>query len=231
MHWTELAPNPIRTEGDFVAFLNQVGVCLWKPAGALVFPNMADQMDLARPEDLWDTWFWKDDLHIAHRLFYGKLLAGRPTFVSNDLLPAVIAAQGDVDPRTLAERGLLSAEALRVYAALVRERRLSVRDLRRSAGLEGSEQKAAFETALERLSAWFQICKVGITGRTRGTYGYIWGLVEEWTPETLTAAAGLEPGDARRCVRDRLAAHGVAPTPAQWRRLFGWEPQDSPDAA
>lgn len=227
MNWTETTPYPVVTEDDFVAFLEQVGVCLWKPAGAFSFPNMADRMDLAHPEEIWETWFWKDDLHIAHRLFYGKLLAGRPTFVANDLLPAIIAAQGDVDPRTLAERGLLSSEALRVYAALVRERRLSVGDLRRVAGLDAKEQKAAFETALERLSAWFQICKVGITGRTRGTYGYVWGLVEEWTPATLAAAARLEPGAARRCVRDRLEAYGVALTPAHWRRLFGWEPQDS----
>jgi len=28
------------------------------------------------------TWFWKDDLHTAQRLYYTRLFAGRPGFIS-----------------------------------------------------------------------------------------------------------------------------------------------------
>ncbi len=229
-HWTETQPYPVRTEEEFVAFLDQVGVCLWRPDPAADLPNLADRMEPARPDAIWDTWFWKDDLHIARRLYYGKLLGGRPTFVSMEMLPALIAAQGDVDPHTLREQGRISSAALAVYEALCRCRTLAVRDLRREAGLGGASDKAAFEAGLQALSALFQICKVGITGRSRGTYGYIWGLVEEWLPDTLALAARLRPDDAAVTVARRLAQCGAPQRQRIYERWFGW-PRDRAEAA
>lgn len=222
-NWTELQPYPISTEEDFVVFLDQVGLCLWRPEPNLPLPNLADRMDLAKPDDIWDTWFWKDDLHIAKRLFYGKLLAGRPTFVSPALLPYVVAARGDVDPHNLRDAGRLPSTTVQVYDALVSHRRLAVRELKSASGLSAPGDKAAFEAATESLSALFQIAKVGITGRTRGTYGYIWGLMEEWLPDTLSAAARLRPGAAARHIVEHLGALGVEMKPATWKRLFGWD--------
>jgi len=221
--WHALGPSPVHNEDEFVAFLEAVGICLWTPHPALDFPNLADKMELAKPDDIWGTWFWKDDLHEARRLYYGKLLGGRPTFVAMDMLPSVIAARGDIDPRTLHERGALTAEALRVYEALERHGELSTGDLRRAAGLDGAGARTAYDRAVTFLGALFQICKTGITGRTRGTYGYRWGLVERWIPETLARAARIRPHDAARTVAERLRGLGVEMTPERWRRLFGWD--------
>lgn len=191
--WRQLGPCPVEDEEGFVEFLDAAGICLWRPLETLDFPNLAEKMDLAKPDDIWDTWFWKDDLHEAKRLYYGKLLGGRPTFVAMRFLPAVIAALGDVDPYTFHERGTLTAETLRVYEALVRHRQLTTGELRREAGLASPSSRPAFDRAVTSLCALFQICKTGITGRTRGTYGYRWGLVEDWIPEVLAQAARLRP--------------------------------------
>ena len=221
-HWTDLQPYPVRTEDDFVQFLDQVGICLWNPTPGADFPNMAERMELTKPDDIWATWFWKDDLHIAKRLFYGKLLAGKPTFIAPALLPAVVAAQGDVDPYNLRDQGRISAAAVRIYEALLTRRRLAARDLRLEAGLTGADDKAAFEAGLQSLSALFQICKVDITGRTRGTYGYVWGLVEDWAPEALAAAARLRPEAAAKQIAAHLRSYGVGLPSRKWQRWFGW---------
>jgi hypothetical protein len=63
-----------------------------------------------------NTWFWKDDLHIKQQLYFGILIApDAPAFVSRAFLPFLIAAQGDIDARTLFEKGLLSPNDLDVY--------------------------------------------------------------------------------------------------------------------
>jgi hypothetical protein len=225
-----MAPGPIAREDEFVAWLGTVGLCTWTPVPAASFPNLADMMDLAKPDDIWGTWFWKDDLHVAKRLFYGKLLAGKPTFVAPALLPYVVAAKGDVDPHTYHEQGRLSAEAVRIYEALQRHAELATTDLRREAGLASRDSKAAFENGVTALGALFQICKTGITGRTRGTYSYRWGLFEHWAPEALTEAARLRPQQAARYVVVHLRSVGVELRVEQWRRLFGWD-ADTAEAA
>jgi len=212
----------VRDEEGFVRFLNAVGICLWMPHPSLDFPNLAEKMELDNPDNIWGTWFWKDDLHEAKRLYYGKLLGGRPTFVAMDFLPYVIAALGDVDPYTLHEQGRLTADALRIYEVLLRRRELSTGELRREVGLTGPGTKPVFEKAVTSLCALFQVCKTRITGRTRGTYGYRWGLVEDWIPDVLAEAAKLEPEEAVRAIVRRLHGMGVRPRPVHWRRLLGW---------
>ncbi len=221
--WYGLDPSPIADGDGLVAFLSHVGICLWTPMPNLDFPNLAEKMDLRKPDDIWDTWFWKDDLHEQKRLYYGKLLAGKPTFVSMDFLPNVVAALGDVDPHNLHERGALTAEALRIYEALLRHRQMATGDLRRESGLADRSSKSAYDKAVTSLGAIFQICKTGITGRTRGTYGYRWGLVEDWVPEVLEQAARIRPHNAARAVADRLCEVGVDLRPKDLRRLFGWD--------
>jgi hypothetical protein len=221
--WREVIPGPVRNEEEFVAFLDAVGLCLWLPLPRPDFPNLAEMMEI-RPQDVMGhTWFWKDDLHAAKQLYYGKLFGGNAGFVSMAFLPSVIAARGDIDPHTLHEQGRLSDSALRVYEALMKRRALPTRDLRREAGLAASGERTAFENAAVALTGLFQICKVDITGRTRGTYSYVWGLVEDWIPETLSAASRLRPHAAARTVAARLAGMGVRLEERHWKRLFGWD--------
>jgi hypothetical protein len=220
--WREAYAGQIETPEQFVTFLDAVGLCLWSPLPRGDFPNLTEKLAVPPTEAMNVTWFWKDDLHTEKRLYYGKLLGGNATFVSMAMLPALIAAQGDVDPYNLHEEGRLTPEALRIYEALQEHRQLSTRDLRREAKLAGTSDKAAFEKGLTALMALFQICKTELTGRTRGTYSYVWGLTEDWVPEALDAAAKLRPEEAARHIIVHLTGWRVRLEERMWQRLFGW---------
>lgn len=219
--WRETLSEPIRTEADFLVFLNTVGICLWTPTKGMNFPNMEEVSEFSEPT-LMATWFWKDDLHNEKQLFYGKLLAGKSTFVSQAFLPTLIASYGDIDPYTLHEQGRLSAPALRIYEALLEAHQLPTRDLRMRAKLTSKSDNTAFQNALDQLTALFQICKIDITGRTRGTYSYVWGLLEEWLPESLEVASHREPLQSAQAIVDHLHALGVTLSERQWRKHFVW---------
>src|SRR5689334_11456280 len=83
-------------------YVRRVGMCAWRHQPKLAgFPSLEAATPWRGRELTNNTWFWKDDLHIDRLLYFGTLLAPDvPVFVSLDLLPALIAAQGDIDART-----------------------------------------------------------------------------------------------------------------------------------
>jgi hypothetical protein len=220
--WRTAFVGPIETPEQFVRFLDAIGICLWLPMSRWDFPNLAEKLTVPQTEAMNVTWFWKDDLHTEKKLFYGKLLGGNATFVSMALLPALIAAQGDVDPHNMHEESRLTSETLRIYEALQQHRQLATRDLRREAKLAGTSDKAAFDKGITALTGLFQICKTELTGRTRGTYSYVWGLPEDWIPEVLEMAEKWRPEEAARHVVTHLTGWGVRLDAKVWQRLFGW---------
>ena len=106
------------------------------------------------------TWFWKDDLHIDKRLYYGQILgAGVAALVSLEMLPYLIAAQGDNDARTLYEKNRLPHLSLQVYEHIERQ------------GVTASNQlPVSFKDrykALIPLQQRYLLTKHSLTGRTR----------------------------------------------------------------
>jgi hypothetical protein len=76
--------------------------------------------------------------------------------------------------------------------------------------------------ALIDLQRRFVVCKVGLTGRTRGTYSYVYDLAERFWPEEFTVAGETGVGEARDRIRDRLRWFGITPDSALEERLFLW---------
>ncbi|HEX2264802.1 MAG TPA: hypothetical protein VHH14_00815, partial [Solirubrobacterales bacterium] len=81
---------------------------------------------------------------------------------------------------------------------------------------------SATERGLVELQRRFVVCKVGLTGRTRGTYSYVWDLAERFWPEPFDEARGTAPPLARERIRSRLTDFGVEPGPALEARLLLW---------
>lgn len=71
------------------------------------------------------------------------------------------------------------------------------------------------------------VTKTGITGRTRGKYGYIWDLVERWLPETLAAADRLGMKAARALLNKHFELRGIPIDSALYRKVLGWEAHTS----
>jgi hypothetical protein len=207
----------VTTPDACVAFVDRVGICSWRGLDRFPnFPSLEDATPWGGSEVTLKTWFWKDDLHIARRLYYGQNLGngGTPAFVSLALLPVLIAAAGDNDPRTLYEKGRLSQMALVLYEHIERSGPTATSLL---PWRPGSRQ-----IHLAALQQAFLITKHGLTGRTRGTYGYLWGRCEDHFPDAFAQAARIPVTDARERILTHLAGQGVRLTYEQAAKLFRW---------
>ncbi len=211
---TELVDSP----ESCVRFVERVGICAWRDQPRLaVLPSL----ELATPwrgsELTNNTWFWKDDLHIARRLYFGMLIApDMPAFVSLKLLPTLIAAQGDIDARTLYEKGLLAPNALKVYEHVQRAGPTATAALPWPPGSR--------MLYLATLQQKFLLTKYDLTGHTRGTYGYRLCLCEEAFAASFDGAARLDVLGSRNAIVSHLTEHGAAITLERAARVFRWQP-------
>ena len=72
------------------------------------------------------------------------------------------------------------------------------------------------------LSYTFLVCKVDLTGRTRGTYSYIWDVAERFWPQVFENAQDTTPLAARQRIREQLQLFGLEPTAELEQKLFLW---------
>ncbi len=208
----------VTTPEEFVQYLHQMQICTWRHQPRLPWFPSLEAVTLWNGMDVtMNTWFWKDDLHIERKIFYGKLLApDTPVFVSLDLLPYMIAAQGDIDAHNLHEKGQLAVNAIRVYEHIQRNGPTPTQAL---PWLPGSRM-----LYLATLEQKFLLTKYDITGRTRGTYGYRWCLCEEAFPDSFAKAEQIPVTQARDHVIDLLQKHAPNVTPEATAKLFRWQP-------
>jgi len=68
----------------------------------------------------------------------------------------------------------------------------------------------------------FIITKTGITGRERGTYGYIWDLAERWVPKAFDEAGKLGEKAGRKIIQDRFSMLGVPVDHKFEQRVMRW---------
>jgi len=210
--------EPVTTPEGCLRFVDQVGICTWRHQRRLPgFPSLEMATPWRDAEVTGSTWFWKDDLHIDRKLYFGMLLAPDiPVFVSLSILPALIAAQGDIDARTLFEKGQLAPNALRVYEHVERAGPTATSALPWPPG-----SRMLYLAALQQK---FLLTKYDLTGRTRGQYGYRWCRCEAAFPESFDEAARLDVRASREKILSHLGAHGADLTRERAARLFRWQP-------
>ena len=228
IRWHALITGPIKEPDEALAFVNGCGFCTWGPVPRLPFPNLAESMGETATSVLERTWSWKDDLHFAQQLYYGKIIAGQPSFLAPDYLPDFIAAlagrglEYERDVTHLYFDGRLSGEAKAIYDWLLDHPAQPTRELRRGTRLGDTSKKLATERALVELQRRFLVCKVDLTGRTRGTYSYVWDLAERFWPHAFADARHTAPSAARSKIRSQLHEFGLMPSPQLEKHLFLW---------
>src|SRR5713226_9134485 len=92
----------------------------------------------------------------------------------------------------------------------------------RGASLSTRGMRAPTERALLELQRRFLICKVDVTGRTRGTYAYVWDLAERFWPESFAHACTIHPGTARHRIQGQLGIFGIESSTQLESKLFLW---------
>src|SRR5947207_11018496 len=145
--WHALIPGPITGPEEALAFVSGCGFCTWGPVPRLLFPNLAEAMGETATSVLERTWSWKDDLHFAQQLYYGKIIAGQPSFLAPDYLPDFIAAlagrglEHERDVTRLYCDGQLSGEAKTIYDCLLEHHSQPKRERRRGTRLGERSRK------------------------------------------------------------------------------------------
>ena len=180
--------------------------CLWEAVAGRAHPRWPRRSHHDAGIGL--TWRLKDTLPAQKRVYYGKLLKGRPLLVARDLFPAFYALtrgrQRARDYLTEYQAGRLTRTAKRLMDALRREHPQYTRDLRASCFLLDPARTREFERAMAELQGGLWVVKT--EERYEPTFSYRWDLVEAWLPEATAEGRRL----SRAAALDRLVARYVA---------------------
>lgn len=169
-NWCQTPADRIPDAESAAGLINRVGIATLYPASPEV-PNLYHAFvgtPDAPTDPKWDSpsgkvYAWRWDLGRREAAFYTAIVRKRPTWVSWELLPAVIRLRGE--PRTpdeLFDAGVVSSNAYKIAQALENAGgTLSTGELRRAAGFPtGKEQRNAYLKAIEELDSRMMLAKV-----------------------------------------------------------------------
>ncbi|MEJ2011364.1 MAG: crosslink repair DNA glycosylase YcaQ family protein [Anaerolineales bacterium] len=217
---------------DAVRFINARGLATLWPVKGIDLPSLWTAVAGNRPvADAHDdpghiTWRWKDQLLDQRRVYYGKLLRGRATFASLELLPYLYAMSprvADLDDYKLAyDAGHLTHEAKLIGDALLREGPLHTIDLRRLAHQSSDSAKSGFERALTYLQRGLWVVPIGVAEAGAWRYAFIYELFDRWFDQIPSLARPIKVREAReQIVATCLRASGAA-SEGDLARTLSW---------
>ena len=160
---------------------------------------------------VWLAWNLKDELPKAGRVFYAKLLRGKPTFVAWDLFPAVYRLfHPPGDYRAAYRAGRLSPVAKAILDALHARAPQETFALKLATGLARPSQRRAFDAAVTELQRGLYICMSEVR---YDPFTYVYDLVETRHPAPVRAARRLREDAAALAILRRYLANVIAATP------------------
>lgn len=171
------------------------------------------------------AWHLKDVLPARRRVYYGKLLLGKPTLVALPDLPAAVAWFRRKTPawhRVAFLNGRMSRAGHAVLEALHAEHPLYTPDLRRAAGLAHSREARTFERAIAELQQGLWVVKT--EERYEPSFGYRWDLFEVRYPRATAAAERIASAEALGRLAGRLLDTLLWSTPRELGRLLRPDP-------
>ena len=224
-HFRRTRARRVTNEKTALAFINEVGFCAGFTAG-LGVPCLREAIvgtrEPALPEHIQHdyaigmTWRLKDDLPAKRLVYYGKVIAGRPSFIARDLLGAFLRLR--VAPggyRRLYRDGMLSHCAKLVMDALVKRGAAETRALKLTTGYSQPKSRAAFDRAMKELQEKFLALKVE---ERYEPFTYVWDTLDHRWPDAMREARDLTPREAAYLVVRRyleIAGFGSEKTVAR----------------
>lgn len=226
----QIAPSKrVTTMAGAARYVNRFGFCwLFAPRDRkLELPALFEAVKGRRDAHIeeWDSdsdtlWAWKNDLPAAHRVYYGKALAGKPVFISLEHLPHVLAALGLDDVSEAYAHGAVSYDARRIYEALEELGAQPTQNLKRSAGFVGKQGGARYHRALAELQTKLVVASIGTTNEGAAWPSQIFDLVARWFEPQANAAKKIDLRTARLTLIERYLKTVLAAPPDALARLF-----------
>jgi hypothetical protein len=169
-HWCQTSDTRIPDPPAAATLIERLGIVTLYPVSSEV-PNLFHAYlgdPEAKTDSGWDTpsgqvYAWRWDLGRMEAGFYTAIVRGRPTFVSWELLPALLRLRGELRTSDeLYDVGALSDNAYRIIQALEHsEGVLGTGELRKAANFPtGKEHRAAYLKAVDELDTRLILAKV-----------------------------------------------------------------------
>src|SRR6266849_3540401 len=184
------ARHAVKTADALVRMVDDLGFCFaFTGEPAYPVPAAFDHLDTRSDGRKWEwMWGWKDELAEKKRLYYGKLLVKKPTFVSMKMLPTFYA--------TFVRAGRLSEIARRIIEFLAVNGETQTKRMRSALGITSQEGKSDYAKAIEEVQRLMYVARVRAVGEGREDYNYTYDLFVHRYPETVRAAVRASSADA-----------------------------------
>src|SRR3989441_3951533 len=219
----------VRNAEGLVTMVDAFGFCFafTRRTGDAPIPSCFDHLSTNSEDRKWGwMWGWKDELPEEKRLYYGKLLVRKPTFVSMKMLPtfyATFGRAGEADDHLDDVRaGRLSDIARRVIDYLAQHGETQTKRMRADLGITSPEGKADYAKAVEELQRLMYVARVKAVGEGREDYNYTYDLFVRRYPETIKKAERIASSDAMTMLLRRLLELAGGVTERQVAKLFDW---------
>ena len=228
-----LPARRVQGERAALAFVRDVGfcstfyrcpegvACLWEAVAGKANPRWPRHSHHDAGIGL--TWDLKDTLPASKRVYYGKLLKGRPLLVSLELFPMFYALvrgrQRARDYRVEYEAGRLSHTGRRIMDAMLAEHPQYTRELRANVFMLEPSKTREFERAMAELQQGLWLVKS--EERYEPTFSYRWDLLETWLPDKVAEGRRLSRETAVSGLIERYTRGAVFTTERPLARLFG----------
>ncbi len=203
----------VRVQGaaPAVRFINEVGLaslfatrglnlpCLWVAVCGRRDPQFPHHSH--HDPEVGLAWNLKNQLPAEGKVFYAKLIRGKPTFVAWDLFPDVYRLFGPQRDYVRQYRdGRMSPAAKAILDALHRKRPQETFGLKLATNLARPSQRRTFDAAMAEVQ---QQLYVAMREVRSDPFTYVWDLVAARFPEPVAAARRRRPRDAARAVVQR----------------------------
>jgi len=225
-----LRTRRVRNAGQLVELVDAFGFAFaftLRPGDAPI-PACFDHLSTTDEGRKWGwMWGWKDELAEQKKLYYGALLARKPTFVSRGMLPtfyATFGRAGEADDHLDDVRaGRLSDVARRIVDFLAQNGETQTKRMRAELGITSKEGRASYGKAIDEVQRLMYVARVRAVGSGREDYNYTYDLFVRRYPETVKAAERLSSADATATLLERTLSLAGALTRKQLLRLFEWD--------
>src|SRR5256714_13976037 len=218
----------VKTDDGLVRMVDALGFCFaFTAEESYPVPGAFDHLDTRSDGRKWEwMWGWKDKLAEKKRLYYGKLLVRKPTFVSMKMLPtfyATFGRAGDADDHLEDVRaGRLSEIARRIIEFLAVNGETQTKRMRSALGITSQEGKSDYARAIEELQRLMYVARVRAVGEGREDYNYTYDLFVHRYPEVVRAAERASSADAIAELLAHLLHLAGGVSEARVTKLFDW---------
>lgn len=227
-HFRRIPSRRVTGEKSALKFIGEVGFCTGFTAG-LGVPCLREAIAGTRepviPEHIQHdyaigmSWRIKDSLPERRLVYYGKVLAGRPSFIARDLLGAFLRLR--VEPggygKLYANGGLSHCGKL-VMDTLTKRGAAETRVLKLSSGYAQASRRAVFDRAMKELQEKFLALKVE---ERADPFCYVWDTMAHRWPDAIAEARKFTRNQAAYLIVRKIFDTAGYSTERAIARIFG----------